>query len=338
MPAGSKLKSSASSPGVLRVGLLQHACPPSNTAQQNRRRTAELARDAAGQGATLLVTQELFDGPYFPQVEHESRFDLAEPMPGPRTAFLADLAKELGVFISGSCFERRASGLYHNRTVMFGPDGSLVPGGSYRKMHIPDDPRFFEKYYFAPGDGPTAGGDGVADAGWCVVEVSMSDRRGEMSDVRHQTSDIQLRTCKVGQLICWDQWYPEAARCTALLGAQVLLYPTAIAWHAEEADDENRRQRDAWITIQRSHAIANGCFVAAVNRTGVEHDLTFWGGSFVAAPGGAILAQAPADQDCALVCDLDLSRIETNRRGWPFLRDRRIDAYAPLLHRYLSGT
>ncbi|MEM1445035.1 MAG: carbon-nitrogen hydrolase [Planctomycetota bacterium] len=309
---------SVSSQGLLRIGLLQHACPPSNTVEQNRQRTAELAKDAVGQGATLIVTQELFDGPYFPQVESDTQYTFAEDMPGTRTEFLGALAKELGVFISGSCFERRAPGLYHNRTVMIAPDGSFVSGGSYRKMHIPDDPRFFEKYYFAPGDGPTPGTDPKQDAGWCVVEHD------------------QL-PAKVGQLVCWDQWYPEAARCTALLGAQVLLYPTAIAWHKEEADDENQRQRDAWITIQRSHAIANGCFVCAINRTGVEDDLTFWGSSFVAAPGGHLIAEAPVDEDCALVADLDLALIETNRQGWPFFRDRRVDAYAPLLQRMCDG-
>lgn len=326
MPAGTPDNSNAST-DLLRVGLLQHACPPSNSIEQNRQRTAELARDAADQGATLIVTQELFDGPYFPQVESDTQFKFAEDMPGPsgsRTAFLLELAKDLNVFLSGSCFERRTAGLYHNRTVMIAPDGSLVPGGSYRKMHIPDDPRFYEKYYFTPGSGPVAGQDPARDAGWCVVE-------------HDQLSG------KIGQLICWDQWYPEAARCTALLGAQVLLYPTAIAWHAPGSseyvsDEENARQRDAWITIQRSHAIANGVFVCSVNRTGVEDQLTFWGSSFIAAPGGHVLAQAPVDEDCALVADLDLSLIETNRQGWPFLRDRRVDAYAPLLHRYLSGT
>jgi N-carbamoylputrescine amidase len=343
--------------GVLRVGLLQHACPPSRSVQGNRDCMAELARDAADRGATLLVTQELFDGPYFPQAEDERRFGLAEDMsddaftPGSRLAFLADLARELRVFISGSCFERRTPGLYHNRTVMLGPDGRPVPGGSYRKMHIPDDPRFYEKYYFAPGDGPTAGQDPAEDAGWCVVPIELRGPKSQvpsqapsMRDQPHhpaelRSSDFDLRTCHIGQLICWDQWYPEAARCTALLGAQVLLYPTAIAWHAPGresyvSDEEDQRQRDAWITIQRSHAIANGCFVCAVNRTGVEEDLTFWGSSFIAEPGGKILAQAPVDQDAALVADLDLSLIEQNRRAWPFLRDRRIDAYGPLLRRW----
>ncbi len=304
---------------MVRLGLIQHACPPSNTVEQNRAVAADMIRDAAAQGAQLVATQELFDGPYFPQVESDEQFRYAEPIPGPRTAFLCDLAKELGIFLTGSCFERRAPGLYHNTSLMIDPSGAIV--GTYRKMHIPDDPRFFEKYYFAPGDGPVANGNGVGDAGWKTIGITPGG-----TDFR------------AGLLVCWDQWYPEAARLTALRGAQALFYPTAIAWHKEEAQDENQRQRDAWITIQRSHAIANGCFVCAINRTGVEDDLTFWGSSFIAAPGGTVIAEAPVDRPAVLVADLDLSLIEHNRQGWPFLRDRRVDAYAGLLHRYLDGT
>ena len=281
-----------------------------------------MIRDAAAQGAQIVATQELFYGPYFPQVEHDSQFKWAEPVPGPTSQRLCALAKELGIYLTASLFERRTAGLYHNTSVMIDPSGAVI--GKYRKMHIPDDPRFYEKYYFAPGDAPAgnhAGRDNFADSGeavgWQVQDTAYA---------------------KTGMLVCWDQWYPEAARLTALKGAQILFYPTAIAWHKEEEDAENQRQRESWITIQRSHAIANGVFVCAINRTGVEDDLTFWGSSFIAAPGGTVIAEAPVGEDAVLVADCDLGLIETNRRGWPFLRDRRVDAYGDLLKRMLDGT
>ncbi len=297
---------------VVRLGLIQHACPPSNSTQQNRQRAADMIRDAANQGAQLVATQELFDAPYFPQEENEAGFEFAEPIPGPRTDFLGNLAKELGIYLTGSCFERRAAGLYHNTSVMIDPAGKII--SRYRKMHIPDDPGFYEKFYFTPGD---------AD-GWPTQDLQLSGTEKNAAAVR------------TGMLTCWDQWYPEAARIMALQGAQILCYPTAIAWHADETDDEKKRQHDAWITVQRSHAITNATFVCAINRTGTERDLTFWGSSFIAAPGGDILAQAPVDSDAVLVADCDLSLIEKNRQGWPFLRDRRIDAYAGLLERFID--
>ncbi len=332
----------------MRVGLTQHACPPTHTVEQNRQTAADMIRDAAAQGAQLVVTQELFDGPYFPQVESDEAFKFAEPIPGKRTQFLCDLAKDLGIFLTGSCFEKRAPGLYHNTSVMIDPSGSIM--GIYRKMHIPDDPRFYEKYYFTPGDAPSCGDDYERRGGWKVFDLDIARVRGlglgvgqtsqaqANSGTQPQTPSPSPQTLKTGLLVCWDQWYPEAARLTALQGAQLICYPTAIGWQPEDDAAEHQRQRDAWVTIQRSHAIANGVFVAAVNRHGREDDITFWGSSFIAAPGGAILAQAPADEDAVLVADCDLLLIDKNRQGWPFLRDRRVDAYAGLLHRYLDGT
>ena len=258
-----------------------------------------MIRDAAGRGATLIVTQELFTGHYFPQVEDESRFDLAEPIPGPTTATLCALSKELKITISASLFEKRAAGLYHNTSVMISPAGDIT--GKYRKMHIPDDPRFYEKYYFTPGD---------------------------LGFSAHDVGDA-----RAGMLVCWDQWFPEAARLTAMHGAQVLLYPTAIGWFHGETPDDRRHQREAWQTIQKSHAIANGVFVAAVNRVGTEGDLTFWGGSFVADPAGQVIAEAPLNEEAVLIARCDLGRIEELRRGWPFFRDRRIDAYDGMVRR-----
>ena len=303
-------------PRTLTLGLLQHACPPSATQGENLDRAETLAADAAKRGAELLVTQELFAGFYFPQREDEARFDLAEPIPGPTTRRLSQWAKRWRVSVSGSIFERRAAGVYHNTSVLIDPSGEIV--GKYRKMHIPDDPRFYEKYYFTPGD------LGFASFG-------IDNAAGEPSRGGATAPDPP----RAGMLVCWDQWFPEAARLTAMSGAELLLYPTAIGYDHRETPEDREQQRDAWKTIQRAHAIANGVFVAAINRIGIEDDLTFWGGSFVTDPGGVVLAEASADQEQALVVELDLTRIEAIRRGWPFLRDRRTDAYEPLTRRML---
>jgi N-carbamoylputrescine amidase len=287
----------------LRIALLQHACGDDPSA--NLTTCTDMIRDAAGQGAQLIVTQELFRSRYFATVEDDARFDLAEPIPGPTTQALGELARELKVSLSASLFERRAAGLYHNTSVMIGPSGQIT--GKYRKMHIPDDPGYYEKYYFTPGDLGFLS-HGVAAGG------------GE---------------AQVGMLVCWDQWYPEAARLTALQGAELLLYPTAIGWYFDEPEDERTAQRDAWITIQRSHAIANGVYVAAANRIGREADSIFWGSSFIADPMGRILAEASTDQPEVLLAELDLTRIEHYRRRWNlFLRDRRIDAYGGITQRW----
>jgi N-carbamoylputrescine amidase len=254
----------------------------------------------------IACLPELFLSPYFCQREDSSLFDLAEPIPGPTTEALGELARELSMTIIGSIFERRTAGIYHNTAVVLDPSGSLV--GIYRKMHIPDDPLYFEKYYFTPGDL----GFQAISAGGAVL----------------------------GTLVCWDQWYPEAARLTALAGAEILFYPTAIGWHPAEKSEFGAAQKDAWRTIQRSHAIANGVFVAAVNRVGHEGPkgggLEFWGGSFVADPFGRILAEADANES-VLVVDCELTRVEETRRNWPFLRDRRIDAYGPITSRFLDS-
>jgi len=284
------------------LGLLQHAAGPETPREQVFATVRDLAREAVSRGATLLCTQELFAGAYFCQEEDAARMDLAEPIPGPVSEFLASLARELSVEVSGSLFERRAAGVYHNTSVYLDRQGSII--GRYRKMHIPDDPRFFEKFYFTPGD-----------LGWQVVEG---------------------RDARAGLLVCWDQWYPEAARLTALRGAEVLLYPTAIGWWHGETEGDRTQQRDAWMVMHRAHAIANGVFVAAINRVGVEGDLRFWGTSFVCDPGGEVIAEASTDRAEALVVECDLRRIEALRRGWPFLRDRRIDAYGGLVRRLLD--
>jgi N-carbamoylputrescine amidase len=297
----------------IKLGLIQHACPVDATREQNLAKAVDMIRDAAGQGAQLIATQELFTASYFPQVQDESRFDLAEPIPGSTSSTLCNLANELGVEITASIFERRAPGVYHNTSIMIDPAGKIV--GKYRKMHIPDDPRFYEKYYFTPGDAQSSEPDGLNGF-----------------DVQH------TRHATTGMLVCWDQWFPEAARLTAMQGAEILFYPTAIGWHKEEADDENQRQRESWQIIQRSHAIANGVFVAAINRVGTEDDLTFWGSSFIVDPGGQVIAQASGDKEEVLIAECDLSLIEQTRRGWPFLRDRRVDAYGGLLQRMLDGT
>ena len=292
---------------TITIGLTQHACTADTQANINR--ACELIREAAGKGATLVITQELFAGLYFPQEEDDQHFDLAEPIPGPTSNQLCELAKKLGIHISGSLFERAAAGLYFNTSIMIDPAGNIID--RYRKMHIPDDPRFYEKYYFTPGD-----------LGFRAQQLSQPD----------------LTT---GMLVCWDQWYPEAARLTALHGAQLLLYPTAIGWHAPETGggetaEERPKQVESWRTIPRSHAIANGVFVAAANRVGREGELLFWGRSFIADPSGTIIAEADGETEQSLTAQIDLSLIEQRRRGWPFLRDRRIDAYAPITSRYLG--
>ena len=282
------------------VALLQHAAPPHEPRASVLARVERMAREAHARGARILCTQELFCGPYFCQVEDAARMDLAEPVPGPTTEFLGRLARELQVEIVGSLYERRAPGLYHNTAVFMDAQGGLA--GRYRKMHIPDDPRYYEKFYFTPGD-----------LGWQAVAG---------------------RDAKVGMLVCWDQWYPEAARLTALQGAEILFYPTAIGWWHGETPADRRQQREAWQLMHRAHAIANGIWVAAVNRVGREDDLEFWGGSMLIDPGGQVVCEGSQDREEVLVAEVDPGRIEELRRGWPFLRDRRIDAYGGLMDRY----
>ncbi len=323
----------------IKLGLIQHAAPVGATREQNLAKAVAMIRDAASQGAQLIATQELFTASYFPQVQDESRFDLAEEIPGPTSTTLCALAKELGVEITASLFEKRAPGVYHNTSLMIGHTGQIV--GQYRKMHIPDDPRFYEKYYFTPGDAPApAPGLAPATASHQVnTRPNAEPKRSEDSATRAQPHGFavqHMRHATTGMLVCWDQWFPEAARLTAMRGAEILFYPTAIGWHKEEADDENQRQRESWQIIQRSHAIANGVFVAAINRVGTEDDLTFWGSSFVVDPGGQVIAQASADKEEVLIAECDLSLIEQTRRGWPFLRDRRVDAYTGLLQRMID--
>ncbi len=283
----------------MKLGLVQHAC--GNDPAANLAAAFDGARDARARGATVVCLQELFRTTYFCQREESQAFDLAESIPGPTTAALSAVARELGVTLVTSVFERRAPGLYHNTAVVLGADGALL--GVYRKMHIPHDACFYEKFYFAPGD-----------SGWQPIETTEA---------------------RLGPLVCWDQWYPEAARLAALGGAEVLLYPTAIGWLAAEKQSVGAAQLDAWKTIQRAHAIANGVFVAAVNRVGVEDALEFWGHSFVVDPLGRVLAEAGEAPE-VLVVDCDLSLIESTRRDWPFFRDRRPDAYAGLGARWLG--
>jgi N-carbamoylputrescine amidase len=280
---------------VRRIALVQQSVTEDRA--HNLARAEEGIREAAARGAEVVCLQELFRTPYFPQVESADHFDLAEPIPGPTTEHMTKLASELGLVLIVPVFERRAAGLHHNSAVVVDANGTQV--GLYRKMHIPDDPQFYEKFYFAPGDTGFHGFDTSAG--------------------------------RIGVLICWDQWFPEAARLVALDGAEIVFYPTAIAWLHGESDEENAAQRESWITVQRAHAIANGVFVAAVNRVGPEGSLTFFGSSFVCDPQGRVLALAPSDREEVLVVDCPLGRIEEQRRGWPFLRDRRIDAYADLL-------
>lgn len=289
----------------LTVGLVQQSCTEDRRANLD----ASIAgiREAAARGAGLVLLQELHTGVYFCQNEDVKRFDQAEPIPGPTTEELGKLAKELNVVIVGSLFERRAPGMYHNTAVALERDGSLA--GIYRKMHIPHDPGFEEKFYFTPGD-----------LGFTPIPTSAG---------------------VLGVLVCWDQWYPEAARTMALHGASLLLYPTAIGWDPADDDAEKTRQREAWMTIQRAHAVANGMPVVVCNRVGLEPDprgrtagIQFWGSSFIAGPQGEILAEAPTDRPAVLVAEIDRARSENVRRIWPFFRDRRIDAYHDLLKRY----
>lgn len=291
--------------GTLSIGLVQHACTEDREA--NLATSIAGVRDAAARGAKLVALPELHTGVYFCQSEDPARFDQAESIPGPTTQALGALAKELGITVVGSVFERRAAGVYHNTAVVLDPTGQLV--GRYRKMHIPDDPGYYEKFYFAPGD------QGFAP--------------------------IAAGAARLGVLVCWDQWYPEAARLMALHGADLLLYPTAIGWDPRDHESERIRQRDAWRTIQRAHAIANGIPVVVCNRTGHEPDPTgagpginFWGSSFIIGPQGEVLAEAPTGEPAVLVADVDLKRSEQVRRIWPFFRDRRIDAYDDLTKRY----
>lgn len=288
------------------VALIQMA--PADTPARSIEKAAELCIEAERQGAKLLCLPELFATPYFCQTEDHAHFSLAEPIPGPTTDALGKAAKSTGATIIAPLFERRAAGLYHNSLAVIGPDGGVL--GVYRKMHIPDDPLFYEKFYFAPGD-----------LGFKRFDTAVGP---------------------VGTLICWDQWYPEAARLTALRGSNILFYPTAIGWHPSEKAQYGDEQRDAWMTIQRAHAIANGCYVAAVNRVGHEipetggDGLEFWGTSFICGPMGKIIAQASTNKEEIVLAEVDPRLVDTTRTHWPFLRDRRIDAYGPLEKRFID--
>ena len=288
---------------IVTVGLPQMRA--STDPKETLERTIVAIREAAARGAQIICTQELFLGPYFCQCEDHQYFSLAEAIPGPTTTRLSSLARELEVVLIASLFEKRAEGLYHNTAAIIDADGRYL--GKYRKMHIPDDPQYYEKFYFTPGD--------LGFRSW------------------------DTRYARIGVLVCWDQWYPEAARLTAMSGAEILFYPTAIGWLPPEKEEYGERQQSAWETIQRSHAIANGCFVAAVNRVGFEPGPTggieFWGGSFVADPNGRILAHGGPEEE-TLVVPCDLGQVGIVRTHWPFLRDRRIDAYAGITERYLD--
>ena len=285
---------------MMKIGFLQQH----NVAdmKQNMLRLAEGIRDLAQQGAELIVLQELHNSLYFCQVEDVNNFNLAETIPGPSTSFFGDLAKECGVVIVTSLFERRAPGLYHNTAVVMEKDGSIA--GIYRKMHIPDDPGYYEKFYFTPGD-----------LGFHPIQTSVG---------------------RLGVLVCWDQWYPEAARLMALQGAELLIYPTAIGYDPNDTPEEQERQRMAWQTVQRGHAVANGLPVVTVNRVGDEDGVPFWGTSFVAGPQGELLYEAPTDKEIAAVVEVDMQRSEQVRRWWPFLRDRRIEEYNDITKRYID--
>jgi N-carbamoylputrescine amidase len=289
----------------LSIGIVQMAM--AEEATENDRRAEQGIRDAAARGASIVCLPELYRSPYFCQSEDTEKFALAEPIPGETTDRLCSLARELRISIVASLFERRAAGVYHNTAAVIAPDQGFL--GIYRKMHIPDDPRYYEKFFFTPGD-----------LGFKVFATP---------------------TATIGVLVCWDQWYPEAARLTALKGAEILIYPTAIGWHPEEKLSNGAAQHDAWELVQRSHAVANGCFVVAANRVGFEAGsdgggIEFWGQSFIAAPDGSVIARAPADSSAVVVETIDLSAIERSRQGWPFLRDRRIDAYGGLTERLLD--
>ncbi len=296
------------------IGIIQDHATPDVAA--NVARAEAHVRDAARRGAQVVCLKELFNAPYFCKAQRNDRFDLAEPIPGPTTARLQALARELAVVIVAPMFERQAAGIYRNSAAVIDADGALL--GTYRKMHIPDDPLYNEKFYFTPGDPTPAGAAGEA-SGFKIWRT---------------------RYATIGVLICWDQWFPEAARITALLGADVLFYPTAIGWHPFEREEWGATQVDAWRTMQRAHAIANGVYVASPNRIGHEDEpgtegLTFFGHSFIADPSGRIVACA-AEDEAVLVATCDPAEIESTRRNWPFLRDRRIDAYGPILQRHLG--
>jgi N-carbamoylputrescine amidase len=287
-----------------KIGLVQMSC--STDPEANLGRAIEGVREAASKGAEIVCLQELFRSQYFCREENAELFNLAETIPGPSTEALSSVAKELQVSIVASLFEKRAQGLYHNTAAILDADGSLI--GVYRKMHIPDDPLYYEKFYFTPGD-----------LGF---------------------QNFETRYSRIGVLVCWDQWYPEGARITSLQGANVLFYPTAIGWHPSEKAQYGEAQLDAWRTVQRAHAISNGVFVAAVNRTGYEGSpesgLEFWGNSFVSDPFGRVIAQAPTSEEQVLVVECDPKQMDEVRRNWPFLRDRRIDAYSPITNRWLG--
>ena len=295
-----------SSSRLLKVGLIQQTC--SSDIEANKQKLAQNIADVAARGAQLVVLQELHNSLYFCQVESTDNFDLAEPIPGPSIDFYGDLARKHGVVLVTSLFERRAAGLYHNTAVVFERDGSIA--GTYRKMHIPDDPAYYEKFYFTPGD-----------LGFHPIDTSVG---------------------RLGVQVCWDQWYPEGARLMTLQGAELLIYPTAIGYESSDLPEEQQRQREAWTTVQRGHAVANGLPVIAVNRTGHEPDpsgqtrgILFWGSSFVCGPQGEMLARASVDREENLVVDIDLQRSENVRRWWPFLRDRRIEEFGGLTRRFL---
>jgi N-carbamoylputrescine amidase len=288
------------------VGLIQMAL--GSDPQKNLRKAVSKIEQAADRGAQIVCLPELFMSPYFCQTEDAALFDLAEPVPGPTSQALSKIAKKLNVVLVAPLFERRAAGIYHNSAAIIDSDGKMA--GLYRKMHIPDDPSYYEKFYFTPGD------------------------------LGFQTFDT--RVGRISTLICWDQWYPEGARISALQGASILFYPTAIGWHPSEKKQHGAAQRDAWQTVQRGHAIANGIYVAAVNRIGLEKPekssagIEFWGSSFIADPQGVILAEAPIDKEAILIAEIDLKHLEDIRRNWPFLRDRRIDAYGGITERFLD--
>ena len=291
----------------MKVALIQMSCTPN--VEFNLQKLAKGITQAAQRGAELVVLQELHNTPYFCQMENPDLFDLAESIPGPSTDFFGTLARQFGVVIVTSLFERRAAGLYHNTAVVIEKDGTIA--GKYRKMHIPDDPAYYEKFYFTPGD-----------LGFEPIDTSVG---------------------RLGVQVCWDQWYPEGARLMALRGADLLIYPTAIGYESSDTPEEQARQREAWTTVQRGHAVANGLPVIAVNRTGHEpdpsgqtHGIQFWGSSFVAGPQGEFLFRADIDEEVVAIVDIDLQRSENVRRWWPFLRDRRIEEFAPLAKRYLD--
>ena len=291
----------------MKIGIIQQRC--TGSIEDNKRKLAQNIADVASQGAELVVLQELHNSLYFCQTENTANFDLAEPIPGPGTDYYGELARRHGIVLVTSLFERRSAGLYHNTAVVFEKDGTIA--GKYRKMHIPDDPAYYEKFYFTPGD-----------LGFHPIDTSVG---------------------RLGIQVCWDQWYPEGARLMALQGAELLIYPTAIGYESSDPPEEQERQREAWTTVQRGHAVANGLPVIAVNRVGHEPDpsaqtngITFWGSSFVAGPQGEFLFRASKDEEQNVVVEVDMKRSENVRRWWPFLRDRRIEEFAPLTRRFID--